>query len=73
MIFSKCVRVVTAKSIFDVLKLLESLFHALEFRSSICMLAAMLLPFDEAVAYRAIFCIVSGSVGRAETLLEPAT
>ena len=30
------------------------------------------LPLDEAIASRAVFVIVSGSDGRAETLLEPA-
>ena len=30
------------------------------------------LPLDEAVASRAVFVIVSGSDGRAETLLDPA-
>ena len=30
------------------------------------------LPLDEAIAYRAVFVIVSGKDGQTETLLEPA-
>ena len=33
---------------------------------------SFLLPLDEAVASRAVTAILSGSNGRAETLLEPA-
>ena len=35
-------------------------------------LLEILLPLDEAVASGAVFVIVAGSDGRAETLLEPA-
>ena len=45
---------------------------AIEFDLVLVAITRLFLPLDEAVAFKAVFGIVYGSDGRAETLLKPA-